>query len=104
MPKNILTVLGCSSSLAITLVATASAHANQMPPAEREYVFTAPTANLEVFADNSPSLDCGCSTSNDMSTDFTDEEGEQAISLYGCDCAGCRYMVRNQEGEEALNL
>ncbi|MEY2856030.1 MAG: hypothetical protein RLZZ74_339, partial [Cyanobacteriota bacterium] len=24
-----------------------------------------------------------------------DREGDKAIALYGCDCAGCRNLVRN---------
>ncbi len=32
-----------------------------------------------------------------------DREEDKAIDLYGCDCAGCRRLVRNLEDTSPLN-
>lgn len=102
MKKDFLTILGCSGSLAVSLLSGTSAHANQLNSYSREYVFTPSNSNqgktLEVIlppemANDSESFDCECSAIDDMA-DFTDEEGDKAIARFGCDCAGCRYMVR----------
>jgi hypothetical protein len=107
MKKDLLTVLGCSSSLALTLLTGHSANANSLVASQKEYIFTAPQASVvEVIEvslpeDNSTANlkeleDCGCSA------DFTDEEGEQAIAQFGCDCAGCRYIVRSRMQQDQL--
>jgi hypothetical protein len=31
-----------------------------------------------------------------------DQEGDKTISLYGCDCAGCRRLVRNLEKTDKI--
>jgi hypothetical protein len=99
MKKDVLTLLGCSSSVVITLMTVSSAHANN-PPVQ-EYVFTAADEATEILTVENPQEDLVAETSDwgDCScneTDaLTDAEGERAIATYGCDCAGCRYMVRN---------
>jgi hypothetical protein len=106
MNKELLTVLGCSSSLAITLLASNSARANSA----KEYVFKAPTNNGEqnnVIESASaeaeyPWYDCSCSEYNPEAIEKSDREGEKAISLYGCDCAGCRNLVRNFDENQNL--
>jgi hypothetical protein len=106
MNKELLTVLGCSSSLAITLLASNSAQANSA----KEYVFKAPTNNGkqgEVVESAGveteyPWYDCSCSEYNPEAIEKIDREGEKAISLYGCDCAGCRNLVRNLDENQNL--
>lgn len=92
MKKDILTVFGCSSSLAFTLFAGSPVNAESAGLAVREYVFTAPVAETI-----EPSVeDCGCSIDNNVEAEFTDEDGDRAIERFGCDCAGCRYIVREE--------
>lgn len=105
MNKDVLTLLGCSSSLTLVLLVSTSAQANTLTPLPKELVFTAPQAEpgevieaslaQENLSDSEYS-DCGCSGYNSQEADFTDEEGDRAIAAFGCDCAGCRYIVRNQ--------
>lgn len=86
MQKNILTIVGCSGSLALSLMSGYTAQANTV-----EYVFTAPDANEEVVVNSSEGdFDCGCQASEDR-------EGDLAITLLGCDCAGCRNIVRSMK-------
>ena len=100
MNKQILTVLGCSSSIALILGGNA-ASANTT----NEYVFTAPEIESEV-ADipksetDYPFYDCSCSEYDADAIEAIDREGDKAIATYGCDCAGCRRLVRNLEKTE----
>jgi hypothetical protein len=84
--KNVLTILGCSSSLALMLATGNPARANQ-PTVDRAIESQAPTAE-EV--DRSTS-------SADSSSDFLapngDTWGNLAIDRFGCDCNGCRNLV-----------
>jgi hypothetical protein len=41
-----------------------------------------------------PFYDCGCSNYDPAIQEKLDHEGDRAIQLYGCDCAGCRNLVR----------
>ncbi len=102
--KNVLTWLGCSGSLTLALLTANSAQANTSNPSYREYVYTAPGAvEVPVAAENffdssleSDNWDCTCSNYDDTEqAEFEDREGDLAISTYGCDCAGCRNLVRN---------
>jgi hypothetical protein len=95
MKKEVLTFLGCSSSLALALMTANSAEANTI----REYVFTAPNANNQIAETETeyPFYDCGCSEYNQADIDRLDREGDKAITLFGCDCAGCRNLVRSLE-------
>ncbi|AFZ34170.1 hypothetical protein Sta7437_0569 [Stanieria cyanosphaera PCC 7437] len=95
MNKELLTVLGCSSSLALALMTANSAEANNA----KEYVFTAPNLNnLPVASETDyPFYDCSCSEYNQADINRIDRQGDQAINLFGCDCAGCRNLVRNLE-------
>jgi hypothetical protein len=95
MKNNLLTVLGSSGSLAAILMAGTAARANE-DSAIREYVFTAsgyPTAETAIDAGAG---DCGCSNPSENIL-FDDEIGDRAIESLGCDCAGCRFMVRNAD-------
>lgn len=110
MNKELLTVLGCSSSVALTLLVSNSAQANS----SKEYVFRAPTNNSEQNSEQRnviksasveaeyPWYDCSCSEYNPEAIEKIDREGEKAISLYGCDCAGCRNLVRNLNDNQNL--
>lgn len=104
MKKNLLTLLGCSSSLAITLMSVPSVGANDLPV--KEYVFTSADEGTEVLAveqlqENlvSDNIDAGCGC---QSTEVTDAEGDLAIATYGCDCAGCRFLVRDLVSNQSL--
>jgi hypothetical protein len=98
MRKEILTLLGCSGSLAMSLLTANVAEANTLTTSTREFVFTAPQAtNGEVIEGSLAQEDlsnCGCGT-NAQETEFTDSEGEKAIALFGCDCPGHRFMAQN---------
>lgn len=90
MRKDLLTLLGCSGSIAISLMSVSSASANNL--SVREYVFTSPNEGT-LLAVESPSEDlanCAC-----QNPDLVDAEGDLAISLYGCDCSAHRLRVQN---------
>ena len=102
MQSNVLTLLGCSSSIALALLTGNATQANA-ETALQEYVFTAPDAPvtaLQTIADRSQ-MPCECSNSNnsDNSDASVDLEGDRALKLYGCDCAGCRFMASNAGSE-----
>lgn len=107
MKKDLLTLLGCSSSLALTLMTVPSASANSVPV--QEYVFTSAGDGTEVIAIEYPSdnlmadavdlSNCGC---NAPDLSVTDTEGDLAIATYGCDCAGCRFLVQNMANNQNL--
>lgn len=104
MNRQLLTVLGCSGSLALTLLSTNPAQANS----SSELVFTSPVAEgdfLEIPAstEDYPFFDCSCSEYDPATKALKDREGEKAISLYGCDCAGCRRLARNLGDELPAN-
>lgn len=103
MNKKLLSVLGCSSSLAVSLVSSNSASANPV----REYVFNAPEVQdeiVEIPASDTdyPFYDCSCDSYDPAAIEQSDREGDKAIELYGCDCAGCRNLVRNLNKDEKL--
>ncbi len=105
MNKKLLTVLGCSSSVALTLFSGNAATANP----SQEYVFNAPEIEdefVEVPARETdyPFFDCSCSEYNLAAMEASDREGDKAISLYGCDCAGCRNLVRSLEKGEKVSF
>ena len=93
MNKKLLTALGCSGSVALGLFTANSVNAT-------EYVFTAPeldseVANIPASETDYPFADCSCSEYDPETAAELDREGDKAIELYGCDCAGCRNLVRN---------
>lgn len=104
MNKQILTVLGCSSSIALGLLTTNAAEANT----NSTYVFTAPDIDQEL-ADipesntDYPFFDCTCSEYDADMIEQVDQEGDKAIARYGCDCAGCRRLVRSLDKPEKFN-
>ncbi len=93
MTKNLLTVLGCSGSIALNLGTGQAVQANTVSPI-RELVFTASDSS-EMLAEDQ--FDCLC-TGEATDGDFlnNDHLGDAAIAQYGCDCAGCRFIVREQ--------
>jgi hypothetical protein len=97
MNRNVLTLLGCSGSFALTLLVVSPANANAEPL--RELVFTAPVANTlqEVKTPVAKdSIDCGCTQDNSKYSSLnvdSDTVGDLAIAKLGCDCAGCRNTV-----------
>jgi len=98
MNKKLLTILGCSGSVALSLLNADSA-------AAKEFVFTAPeladrTAKIPASETDYPFADCSCNEYDAETAAKLDREGDKAISLYGCDCAGCRNLVRNINGVE----
>lgn len=98
MNKQLLTTLGCSGSIIFSLLGANSASAT-------EYVFTAPESNnqmAEIPARETdyPFVDCSCDEYDAETAAKLDQEGDRAINLYGCDCSGCRNMVRNFDVEQ----
>lgn len=85
MHRETLTWLGCSSSIALTLLAVQPAHANTSTT--REVVFTAEGIQDEL-------VECVCTSGGDSLEAQLDAEGDRAIELLGCDCAGCRNFVQ----------
>lgn len=98
MNKKLLTTLGCSGSVALSLLSANVVNA-------KEYVFTAPEADSQ-FAEipasktDYPLIDCSCAEYDAETAAELDREGDQAIELYGCDCAGCRNLVRNFDSKK----
>lgn len=97
MNKRILTTLGCSGSVVLSLLGNNSASAT-------EYVFTAPEADSQIAEipareTDYPFVDCSCNEYDAETAAKLDQEGDEAIALYGCDCAGCRNLVRNLDFE-----
>ncbi|MEL6441437.1 MAG: hypothetical protein AAFQ80_19560 [Cyanobacteria bacterium J06621_8] len=99
MNQKLLTILGCSSSVALSLVNGDAASA-------KEYIFTAPELDSQLVKipqsdTDYPFIDCSCSEYDAETAAELDREGDQAIELYGCDCAGCRNLVRNVDVEQS---
>lgn len=99
MNKKLLTALGCSSSVAFSLLGANAVQA-------KEYVFTAPgvvdgMAEIPARETDYPFADCSCDSYDAETIEKLDREGDKAIDLYGCDCAGCRNMVRNVDVEQS---
>lgn len=90
--KEVLSWLGCSSSLTLSLLVTGTANAETQPM--REIVFAAPNAVTEIAVTDS-SEDCLCSSNVGDSPlgSSIDLVGDRAIARYGCDCAGCRNLA-----------
>jgi hypothetical protein len=85
MNKNLLTVLGCSGSLALILFSVNPANASTIPSQDTDIK---ETRQIEVDAE--------ITQDNDLSSlpDInSDEVGEIAILTLGCDCGGCRNLA-----------
>lgn len=98
MNKRLLTTLGCSGSVVFSLLGTNAVSA-------KEYVFTAPEAEQEMAEipaskTDYPFADCSCNEYDPETAAEIDREGDKAVQLYGCDCAGCRNLVRNLNSEQ----
>ena len=98
MNKKLLTTLGCSGSVVLSLLGANSVSA-------KEYVFTAPEidsqiAEIPARESDYPFVDCSCDEYDAETAAEIDREGDKAINLYGCDCAGCRNLVRNLDTDE----
>lgn len=97
MNKKLLTALGCSSSVALAMLGADAVNA-------KEYIFTAPEANKPVAEipqsdTDYPLIDCSCQEYDAETAAELDREGDKAIERYGCDCAGCRNLVRNIDSD-----
>jgi hypothetical protein len=79
-----LTLLGCSSSLALILATTPIATAGELSPQDAAIVDLPPvtTETVTNFAESDPYTVLG-----------GDTIGNLAIERYGCDCRGCRNVV-----------
>ena len=88
MNRDVLTVLGCSSSIALMLLTVSPAYASTVTPqdgnAEAPSTITIETVGttLGQWVAESPSLDLA-----------SDRIGDLSILKLGCDCAGCRTQV-----------
>ncbi|GAB4534126.1 MAG: hypothetical protein Tsb0014_20120 [Pleurocapsa sp.] len=103
MNQKLLTVLGCSGSVVLSGLSISPTLAE---PVE-EYVFNAPGMEEEMVEiprsdTDYPFYECDCSNYDAAAMDKSDREGDKAIDLYGCDCAGCRNLVRNLESQQKL--
>ena len=96
MDKKILTTLGCSGSIVLSILGADAVNA-------REYVFTAPELDSQIEIPQSdtdyPLIGCSCSAYDAETAAKMDREGDKAIALYGCDCAGHRNMARNVDSD-----
>ncbi len=103
MNKNILTVLGCSSSITLALLTNNSANANTI----KDYTFAAPNITeaemVEISKIENNLNDCTCSNYN-SNIYMNDALGDLAIAQRGCDCAGCRYITLSQVQQGELQL
>ncbi len=98
MNKKLLTTLGCSGSVVLSLLGANAVSA-------KEYVFTAPevdnqVADIPASETDYPFADCSCDKYDAETAAELDREGDRAIELYGCDCAGCRNLVRNINSQQ----
>ncbi len=99
MDKKILTTLGCSGSIVLSILGANAVNA-------KEYVFTAPELDSQIEIPQSdtdyPLVGCSCSAYDAETAAKMDREGDKAIALYGCDCAGHRNMVRNIDSDRGI--
>lgn len=105
MNQKLLTVLGCSGSVVLSGLSMSPTLAESV----EEYVFNAPGMETEEEMVEIPKSDtdypfyeCNCNNYDAEAMDKSDREGEKAVDLYGCDCAGCRNLVRNLESKQKL--
>lgn len=103
MKADALTLLGCSGSVALMLMAGAPAQANTDTIPLRQLDFVSPEALQQDSADG---FGCSCSQSETESPGqaIADLEGDLAIAQWGCDCAGCRYMVRDMIASGEISM
>ena len=70
----------------------------------KEYVLTAPELDSQIEIPQSdtdyPLVGCSCSAYDAETAAKMDREGDKAIALYGCDCAGHRNMARNIDSNQ----
>ncbi len=97
MNKKLLTTLGCSGSIVLSILGADAVNA-------KEYVFTAPeldssVAEIPQSDKDYPFVGCSCSSYDAETAAELDRQGDKAIELYGCDCAGHRNMVSNLDSE-----
>lgn len=101
MNRDQLTLLSCSSSLALMLL-TGNSVASEVPPQNLRVVeFKAPNVQDIQAVDVPVDQENPQSASVDLMSDTT---GDLAINKYGCDCMGCRNQVSQilQSGSLAL--
>lgn len=88
MNRDVLTVLGCSSSIALMLLTVSPAHASTVAPQDGS-AGSPPAIGIETVGVPLGQLDTEY-PSLDISSDRV---GNLAILKLGCDCAGCRTQV-----------
>ncbi len=108
MNRDTLTLLGCSGSLVLTLLAVNPTKANAEPI--RELVFTAPAANTlqaektPVAQENINNISTPDNSKYSSLNANSDTVGDMAIAKYGCDCAGCRNTVMRMAQSDQLTI
>lgn len=90
---RLITWLGCSGAIALGLLMPKPLLAQTVPI--RELIFSSTQTGEMVPPDD---LSCGCTGAEDglMGLMGADALGEMAIALRGCDCAGCRFIARQE--------
>jgi len=91
--RQVLTWLSCSGAVALGLVMPKPLLAQTVPI--RELIFSSTQVGEMVPPDD---LSCGCTGMDDglMGLMSADAVGDMAIALRGCDCAGCRFIARQE--------
>lgn len=92
--RQVLTWLSCSGAVALGLAMPKPLLAQTVPV--RELIFSSTQTGEMVPPDD---LSCACTGGGGESLitlDGSDAEGDMAIALRGCDCAGCRYIARQE--------
>ena len=84
MNKNLLTLLGCSGSVALMLLAVNPANAST--PSQSRSI----NSNSEIAVNPGTNQDESQSSLPEIKSD---KIGELALIKLGCDCAGCRTQV-----------
>jgi len=98
MNKNLLTLLGCSGSVALMLLAVNPAHAS-----------TPISPNPSIDPNGQIAVNAGINQDESQSSlpeINSDKIGDLAVITLGCDCAGCRTQVLQtiQQGRLTLPL
>ena len=84
MNKNLLTLLGCSGSVALMLLAVNPANASTPSQSRSIHSNSEIAVNPDINQDESQSS---------LPEIKSDKIGELALIKLGCDCAGCRTQV-----------
>lgn len=96
MNKNLLTLLGCSGSLALVILSVNPANASTTPSQDAGIKETS-----QIAVNAGISQDEGQSSLPEINST---KIGELAIITLGCDCAGCRSQVIQAIQQERLTV